>query len=50
MMSELACFKAPFTIVAYGSRIAPEGTAQPNPISPYVFNQLFEYLKSEANS
>jgi hypothetical protein len=40
-MSELAGFKAPFTTVAYGPSIPPEGTAEPNPMPPYIFNQQF---------
>jgi hypothetical protein len=39
MMTNLvnwAGFKAPFTTVAYGPGMPPEGTAEPNPISPYV--------------
>jgi len=35
----LADFKAPFTTVAYGTGVPPEGTAEPNPVSPYVFNR-----------
>jgi len=37
-MSELAGFKAPFTIVAYGPGIPLEGTVDPNPVPPYIFN------------
>lgn len=37
-LREIAGFKAPFTTVAYGPRIAPEGIAEPNPVPPYVFN------------
>lgn len=40
-MSELAGFKAPSTIVAYGLSITPEGTVEPNPMPPYVFNRRF---------
>ena len=35
----MADFKAPFTTVAYGTGVPPEGTAEPNPVSPYVFNR-----------
>ena len=38
-MSELAGFKDPFITVAYGPGIPPEGTAEPNPVPPYIFNQ-----------
>jgi hypothetical protein len=38
-MSELAGFKAPFTTIAYGPGIPPEGTAEPNLVPPYIFNQ-----------
>jgi hypothetical protein len=35
-MSELAYFKAPFTTVAYRPGIPLEGTAEPNPVPPYI--------------
>jgi hypothetical protein len=38
-MSELAGFKAPFTTIAYGPGIPPKGTAEPNLVPPYIFNQ-----------
>jgi len=40
-MSELAGFKALFTIVTYGPGIPPEGTAEVNTLPPYIFNQHF---------
>jgi hypothetical protein len=40
-MSELASFKAPFTTIAYRPGIPPEGTAKPNLVPPYIFNQRF---------
>jgi hypothetical protein len=38
-MSELVGFKAPFTTIAYRPGIPPEGTAESNPVPPYIFNQ-----------
>jgi hypothetical protein len=48
-MSELASFKAPFTTVAYNPGIPPEGTAKPNLVPPYIFNQRFNSWQNKQN-
>ena len=40
-LSELVGYKAPFTTIAYRHGIPPEGTAEPNLVRPYGFNQRF---------
>jgi hypothetical protein len=48
-MSELAGFKAPFTTIAYGPGIPPEGTTELNPIPPYIFTQCFNSWQNKEN-
>ena len=45
----MADFKAPFTTVAYGTGVPPEGTAEPNPVSPYVFNRHLSSWQAKQN-
>jgi len=48
-MSKLASFKNPFTTIAYGTGIALEGTAEPNPIHSYVFNDHLNTWQAKQN-
>ena len=45
----MADFKAPFTTVAYGTGVPPEGTAEPKTISPYVFNRHLSSWQAKQN-